>query len=192
MFTVNLVKNLLESNDITIDDDALYESISHALQSVRNYTNQYFLTKTHLTTNLSVSTNSITVTEPHPFKVGDWIEFLNSENNTNIYLVSEVSDSVITVKQTLSEELVYDTLIKLSFKGINSVVLAGMINYDYQNALGSYITQQNLNGYSVTYATGMEHGLAYPKVLYGGVNHLRKLNDDYSEYHKYGYKKRVI
>lgn len=166
----------------------IIDLLPFVLMEIRNYTNQYFLTTTR--TDVSyIENHKIYVDNTTGFNVGDSIEILNSHLNTIIYQVKNVENDYIEVEQDLLNEhgVKNVVVIKLSFRGVSINTVSNMVSYS-KNTMGQGgVQSQSLGGYSVTYSKANEGMTAYPLELYGGVNALRKLHDDYAEYRRKGY-----
>lgn len=179
-------------NYTKLDEQTIIDLLPFILIEIRNYTNQYFLTTHHLQITKIEGGIIYVDKEPSEIQVGDTVEFMNSENNVFIYQVKEITGNEIKVYQ---EELIVDetnndnmVMIKLSFKNVNLKTIQGMLNYDVKFGKVSGIKSQSLGGsYSVTYQTPDGGETLYPIELYGGINSLRKINDDYAEYRRKGY-----
>lgn len=180
-----MINNLV--NQYGLDRAYVISSLPFVLEEVRNYTNQYFLTKTHSRVD-RIEDNQVFINQPHDFQVGDSIELLNSENNTLIYQIKTINETSIELEQDLTPELKNPriVMIKLSFRGVNLKTVVDMITYS-QSVDGVGIKQQSLGGYSVTFALPSGGETIYPLELYGGLKSLRKLHDDYAEYWRKGY-----
>ncbi len=173
-----------------LDKETIVNLLPFILIEIRNYTNQYFLTLHHNKVS-RIENKKIYFEGEVQVGVGDTIELLNSENNTLIYQIKEVGDSYVEVEQ---EDYIVDendnehiVMIKLSFKNVNIKTIGSMLDYDNKFKDISGIKSQTLGGYNVTYASAEDGDTAYPLELYGGVNSLKKLNDDYAEYRRKGY-----
>lgn len=173
-----------------LDRSTIIDLLPFILIEIRNYTNQYFLTLKHNPV-IKVEDKKIYFDGEAQVSVGDTIELLNSENNTLIYQVKTIENGYIEVEQ--GDYIVDETdndhivMIKLSFKNVNIKTIGGMLEYDEKFGKLSGIKSQTLGGYNVTYASAEGGETAYPQELYGGVNSLKKLNDDYAEYRRKGY-----
>jgi len=190
MLNITTIVSLLTTYGVT--ETTVKNLIPSVLQEIRRYTNQWFLTSVSMSDDFTIEGNKIYFTEDCPFKVGDWFELLNSIDNYEVYSVKSITDEYIEVNQDLADEEISDTLIKLSFRGVSPMTVSSMLAYDLSRGTSKFIKSQTLNGYSVTYAdnSNMKVPNAYPNELYGGVNSLRKVNDDYAEYSRYGYRKK--
>lgn len=176
-------------NYTKLEKDAIINLLPFVLIEIRNYTNQYFLTKYHLNV-VEIVDNKIKVADGnYKVRVGDTIELMNSENNTLIYQIKEVYDDIVVTEQPLSDETDTENIvmIKLSFKNVNPQTIKKMLEYDSNFGEISGIKSQTLGGYSVTYATPNDGNTIYPVELYGGINSIKKMNDDFAEYRRKGY-----
>ena len=173
-----------------LDRSTIINLLPFILIEIRNYTNQYFLTLNHNKVTKIEDKKIYFEGEPE-VAVGDTIELLNSENNTLIYQIKNVGDGYVEVEQVdyIVDEIGngHIVMIKLSFKNVNIKTIGGMLEYDEKFGELSGIKSQTLGGYNVTYASAEGGDTAYPIELYGGVNSLKKLNDDYAEYRRKGY-----
>ena len=185
-----MIDTLLNYNS-SLTRSNIVNSLPFILSEIRNYTNQYFLTLSHLSVQkiddgvIYLSDDPSTV-----FEVGDTIELMNSENNTLIYQIKEFNGNTMKLEQGIVDEKLNDKIvaIKLSFKNVNLKTISQMITYDMKFGGTSGIKSQTLGGYNVTYATPSDKGeTMFPIELYGGLNSLKKLNDDYAEYRRKGY-----
>lgn len=184
------------ASKLNISVEELNQLLPYVLNDVRGYTNQYFLTKVHFKGTIIVASEyTIQVDDASMFKVGDWIEFLNSIDNTSIYSIKEIDGNTITVYQPLVTGTTTDTIIKLSFRGVSPLSLVGLLSYDLNRGTTKHIKSQSLSGgFSVSYvddSTSSQSNTNYPIELMGGFNSLKKLNDDYQEYKRYGYCKKL-
>lgn len=176
-------------NYTKLDKETIINLLPFILIEIRNYTNQYFLTKHHLKV-IDIKDNKITAEDvPMGIRVGDTVELMNSENNTLIYQIKNISNNEIEMEQPLIEEVGNDNivLIKLSFGKVNFKTIEKMLKYDMEFGSSSGIKSQSLGGYSVQYATPDNGETHYPIEMYGGVNSLKKVDDDYAEYRRKGY-----
>ena len=176
-------------NYTKLDKSAIIDLLPFILIEIRNYTNQYFLTTHHLKV-VEIKDGKIKVENNNGvISVGDTVELMNSENNVLIYQVKEVSGDEIEFEQPVTEEIGNENIviIKLSFKNVNLKTIDKMLKYDVEFGSNSGIKSQSLGGYSVEYATPNGGDTHYPIELYGGVNSLKKVNDDYAEYRRKGY-----
>ena len=193
MITLQSIVKFLTDLGIETSEDVVGNILPSTLNEIRAYTNQFFLTTVSMKdVSFVVSENTITFEGECPFTKGQFIEFLNSEFNTSIMSIKEIDDGVITVNQTLFDEEIEDTLIQLSFRGVSLVSVANMVGFDITKGTTRDIKKQTLSGgYSVEYFGVSENGIPrmYPDTLYGGIKGLRKLNSDYDEYIRYGYRK---
>ena len=173
-----------------LDRSTIIDLLPFILIEIRNYTNQYFLTLHHNKV-IKIENKKIYLEGDIQVSVGDTIELMNSENNTLIYQIKTVGDGYVEVEQDFIVDETDNThivMIKLSFKNVNIKTIGGMLEYDEKFGDLSGIKSQTLGGYNVTYASASDDGdTAFPKELYGGVNSLKKLNDDYAEYRRKGY-----
>lgn len=169
--------------------ETIVNLLPFVLMEIRNYTNQYFLTETNIKI-LNIVNNTInSVGNADMFQVGDTVELLNSENNTMIYQIKSITDNVISFEQPIITETNNKNIvmIKLSFKNVNLKTISGMLTYQEKFGTFDGIQSQTLGGYNVSYAKPSNGETAYPQELYGGINSLRKLNDDFAEYRRKGY-----
>lgn len=176
-------------NSTGLDRETIVNLLPFILIEIRNYTNQYFLTLHHNKIERIENKKIYFVGEPQ-VAVGDTIELMNSENNTLIYQVKTVGDGYVEVEQDFIVDEIgneHIVMIKLSFKNVNIKTISNMLDYDDKFGKLSGIKSQTLGGYNVTYASADGGETAYPQELYGGVNSLKKLNDDYAEYRRKGY-----
>lgn len=176
-------------NYTKLDKETIINLLPFILIEIRNYTNQYFLTKHHLKV-VEIKDNQIIVEEnSNEIQVGDTVELMNSENNVLIYQIKKIEDKVFFVEQSLVDEINNQdiVMIKLSFKNVNLKTMEKMLKYDVEFGNNSGIKSQTLGGYSVTYSTPDGGETHYPIELYGGIKSLRKVNDDYAEYRRKGY-----
>ena len=164
-----------------LDRSTIIDLLPFILIEIRNYTNQYFLTLNHNKV-IKIENKKIYFDGEPKVAVGDTIELLNSENNTLIYQIKNIGNGYVEV-----EQVDYIVMIKLSFKNVNVKTIGGMLEYDKKFGELSGIKSQTLGGYNVTYESPEGGFTAYPIELYGGVNSLKKLNDDYAEYRRKGY-----
>ena len=173
-----------------LDRNTIIDLLPFILIEIRNYTNQYFLTLKHNPV-VKIENKKIYFDGEAQVSVGDTIELLNSENNTLIYQIKTIQDGYVEVEQGdyIVDEIGNEhiTMIKLSFKNVNIKTIEGMLEYDEKFGKLSGIKSQTLGGYNVVYASAEGGYTAYPIELYGGVNSLKKLNDDYAEYRRKGY-----
>jgi len=176
-------------NQTGLDRNTIVNLLPFILIEIRNYTNQYFLTLKHNPV-IKIENKKIYLDGEIQVSVGDTIELMNSENNTLIYQVKTVGDGYVEVEQDFIVDEIdneHIVMIKLSFKNVNLKTIGGMLEYDEKFGDLSGIKSQTLGGYNVTYASADGGDTAYPLELYGGVNSLKKLNDDYAEYRRKGY-----
>ena len=173
-----------------LDRSTIIDLLPFILIEIRNYTNQYFLTLHHNKV-VKIENKKIYFDDEPQVAVGDTIELMNSENNTLIYQIKTIGNGYVEVEQDYIVDEIgneHIVMIKLSFKNVNIKTIGGMLEYDDKFGKLSGIKSQTLGGYNVTYASADASGdTAYPKELYGGVNSLKKLNDDYAEYRRKGY-----
>ena len=173
-----------------LDRNTIINLLPFILIEIRNYTNQYFLTLNHNKVT-KIENKKIYFEGNSSVSVGDTIELLNSLNNSLIYQIKNVGDEYVEVEQEdyIADEIDNEhiTMIKLAFNGVNPKTIGGMLEYDKKFGELSGIKSQTLGGYNVTYETAEGGNTAYPIELYGGVNSLKKLNDDYAEYRRKGY-----
>ena len=172
-----------------LDKETIVNLLPFILIEIRNYTNQYFLTLHHNKV-IKIEDKKIYLEGDIQVSVGDTIELMNSENNTLIYQIKTVGDGYVEVEQDFIVDEIgneHIVMIKLSFKNVNLKTIGGMLDYDNKFGKLSGIKSQTLGGYNVTYASADDGDTAYPLELYGGVNSLKKLNDDYAEYRRKGY-----
>lgn len=173
-----------------LDRNTIVDLLPFILIEIRNYTNQYFLTLHHNKI-IKIENKKIYFEGKLEVIVGDTIELLNSENNTLLYQIKTVTEEYVEVEQAdyIVDEIdnTHMVMIKLSFKNVNLKTIAGMMDYDTKFGKLSGIKSQTLGGYNVTYESPEGGFTAYPIELYGGVNSLKKLNDDYAEYRRKGY-----
>lgn len=162
-----------------------------ALFEIREYTNQYFLTRHHSKV-VEVVDGVIVLEEVLPLKKGDYIELLNGRNN-GLYTVNTVTDGTLL---TVDEDLVDDAtpqgvvLILLDVGRLNKRALSTFGNYLANEEHTSVVASQNFGGYSVNYVVDKNEDMyAYPSKYYKPFASLVKLNDDYGEYKKYGYER---
>ena len=177
------------TNYTKLDKDTVINLLPFILIEIRNYTNQYFLTKHHLKV-VEIKNNKIKAESiPVSIRVGDSVELMNSENNTLVYQIKNISNDEIEMEQPLIEEVGNENivLIKLSFGKVNFKTIEKMLKYDIEFGSSSGIKSQSLGGYSVQYATPTTGETHYPIEMYGGVNSLKKVDDDYAEYRRKGY-----
>lgn len=176
-------------NQTGLDRNTIVNLLPFILIEIRNYTNQYFLTLKHNPV-IKIENKKIYLEGEIQVSVGDTIELMNSENNTLIYQVKTVGEGYVEVEQDFIVDEIdneHIVMIKLSFKNVNLKTIGGMLEYDEKFGDLSGIKSQTLGGYNVTYASADGGDTAYPLELYGGVNSLKKLNDDYAEYRRKGY-----
>ena len=176
-------------NYTKLDKDTIVDLLPFVLVEIRNYTNQYFLTKTHLKVT-GIENDVVSVEgDIDCIHIGDTVELMNSENNTLIYQVRDITDDGFVMEQPLVDEFGNDNIvmIKLSFKSVNMKTIEKMIKYEVEFGDNPGIKSQSLGGYTVTYSTPDGNETTYPIELYGGVKSLKKLNDDYAEYRRKGY-----
>jgi hypothetical protein len=171
-----------------LSNETIIDLLPFILIEIRNYTNQYFLTETHSAIS-KIENNIIYTNDGSQFQVGDIVELMNSENNVLIYIIDTITGNNITCKETLSNETNNSNMvmIKLSFKNVNFKTISSMISYDNKFGITSGIKSQTLGAYNVTFATPTGGNTIYPIELYGGVNALKKINDDFAEYRRKGY-----
>lgn len=172
-----------------LDRETIINLLPFILIEIRNYTNQYFLTLKHNPV-VKIEDKKIYFNGDSSVAVGDTIELMNSENNTLIYQVKNVENGYVEVEQDYIVDEIdneHIVMIKLSFKNVNLKTIGGMLNYENKFGKLSGIKSQTLGGYNVTYGSAEGGDTAYPKDLYGGINSLVKLNDDYAEYRRKGY-----
>lgn len=178
-------------NSTSLDRETIVDLLPFILLEIRNYTNQYFLTKHNLDVEKIENNKIYFEGDTSYFVEGDCIEILNSLNNTSLYNIKNIEDNYITVEQPIMNEKVEENvkIIKLSFKGVNIKSIINMINYEEEFGEQSGIKRQTLGGYTVEYATGgsSKPTTLYPLELYGGLNSLRKYHDDFAEYRRKGY-----
>ena len=172
------------------DRNTIIDLLPFILIEIRNYTNQYFLTLKHNPV-VKIENKKIYFDGEAQVSVGDTIELLNSENNTLIYQIKTIQDGYVEVEQGdyIVDEIGNEhiIMIKLSFKNVNIKTIEGMLEYDEKFGKLSGIKSQTLGGYNVVYSSAEGGYTVYPIELYGGVNSLKKLNDDYAEYRRKGY-----
>lgn len=175
------------SNKYGLEREYIINSLPFILTEIREYTNQYFLTLKH--TPISRVWNSKCYYKGNTeIKVGDTVEILNSENNTLVYTIKEVTDNYIELDQDIRDEDNSDmVVIKLSFQRISLKTIFSMINYSINFAETNGIKSQTLGGYNVTYSQADGGQTIFPLELYGGLNSLKKINDDFAEYRRKGY-----
>ena len=176
-------------NYTKLDKETIINLLPFILIEIRNYTNQYFLTKHHLKV-VEIKDDAITVEDNNgEIQVGDTIELMNSENNTLIYQVKDIEGNEILVEQPLIDESGNQdiVMIKLSYKNVNLKTIEKMLKYDVEFGDNNGIKSQSLGGYSVTYSTPEGGDTHYPIEMYGGIKSLRKVDDDYAEYRRKGY-----
>ncbi len=179
-----MINNLV--TNFNLEREAVINLLPFILSEIRNYTNQYFLTTTN-EKSTEIQDKKIYVEKPYKFSEGDIIEIINSENNTGLYIVKNTTKDYIEVYQNISNETNNMTIIKLSFKGVNLKTISDMISYSVNFAETSGIQSQSLGGYSVSYSQPSGGETIYPLELYGGLNSLKKLHDDFAEYRRKGY-----
>ncbi len=181
-----MLDNLVNQTGLNRED--IVSVLPSILMEIRNYTNQYFLTTTNMKIT-KIKENKVYHDDKFgKLKYGDCIELLNSLDNTSLYFVDEVFEDYFTVEGTLSDETpVRCAAIKLSFQGVSTRVLQGFITYEHATAGVDGIISQSLGEYSVTYARPTSGYTSYPLELYGGLNALRKMHDDFAEYRRKGY-----
>lgn len=176
-------------NYTKLDKETIINLLPFILIEIRNYTNQYFLTKHHLKV-VEIKDDTITVEDSNgEIQVGDTIELMNSENNTLIYQVKDIDGNEILVEQPLIDESGNQdiVMIKLSYKNVNLKTIEKMLKYDVEFGDNSGVKSQSLGGYTVTYSTPDGGDTHYPIEMYGGIKSLRKVDDDYAEYRRKGY-----
>lgn len=176
-------------NYTKLDKDTIVDLLPFVLVEIRNYTNQYFLTKHHLKV-IKIENDTVYVDgDVDSINIGDTVELMNSENNTLVYQVRDKIDKCFVMEQPLVDEIGNDdiVMIKLSFKNVNMKTIEKMIKYEVEFGDNPAIKSQSLGGYTVTYSTPDGSETTYPIELYGGVKALKKLNDDYAEYRRKGY-----
>ena len=171
--------------------DNVVSSLPFILSEIRNYTNQYFLTKYHEDV-VKIENNVVYLKQDisNTFEVGDSVEFMNSDRNTLIYQIKNINQDKVELEQRVIDDILNKNIvmIKLSFKNVNVKTIVNMLDYSNKFSFLSGIKSQSLTGYSVTYATPSENGDGmFPIELYGGLNSLKKINDDYAEYRRKGY-----
>ena len=176
-----------------MEKSSIVNLLPFILMEIRNYTHQYFLTLNHLSVD-KIENNKIYIKDGENIssmdQVGDTFELMNSENNTLIYQIKSIIDNHIEIEQPLLMDELNNSnivLIKLSFKNVNLKTIKGMLEYDNNFGKLSGVKSQTLGGYNVTYATAEGGDTQYPIELYGGLNSLVKLDDDYAEYRRKGY-----
>lgn len=172
-----------------LDRATIVNLLPFILIEIRNYTNQYFLTLHHNKV-IKIENKKIYFDGELQVAVGDTIELMNSENNTLIYQIKTIGEGYVEVEQDFIVDEIdneHIVMIKLSFKNVNTKTISGMLEYDDKFGKLSGIKSQTLGGYNVTYASAEGGDTAYPQELYGGINSLKKLNDDYAEYRRKGY-----
>ena len=170
-----------------IPEDELVKLLPLVLVEIRNYTNQYFLTN-YSQEILHITDNKLYFDKSPIFEVGNTIEILNSSDNFMVYQVKEVGSDYVELEQVVSnEQSIHLRAIKLAFRGVNWKTIADMVNYSINFSGATGIKAQSLGGYSVTWNQVENGGTLFPLELYGGINSLRKMNDDYAEYWRKGY-----
>lgn len=168
------------------NNEEIMDKLPFVLMEIRNYTNQYFLTKASKPV-ISIEDNRIYLPNSLGFETYDIVEILNSDRNIGIYVVKEVGTNYLEFFQELSDEETNNMrVILLSFKKVNIKTIINMLKYslDFQETTG--IRSQTLGGYRVEYASS-DGVTLFPTEMYGAINSLRKLNDDYAEYRRKGY-----
>lgn len=173
-----------------LSEDTIINLLPFILMEIRNYTKQYFLTKHHLKVDkIENGTIYLTGDAGSEMQVGDTVELMNSENNTLIYQINNIDGNTITLEQDIIDEVNNEdiVLIKLSFKNVNIRTIINMLKYDEEFGGMNGIKSQTLGGYNVTYATPSGDSTYYPIELYGGLNSLRKVDDNFAEYRRKGY-----
>lgn len=183
-----MISKLTEMTGIPRVD--IIDLLPFVLMEIRGYTNQYFLTTTN-TSVVDITEGKVYVDNTKGFNIGDSVELLNSHNNTLIYQVKNIEDDYIEMEQDLLDEHDVESriMIKLSFRGVNLNTVSNMISYSKNTESQAGVQSQSLGGYSVSYARAVDGVSLYPLELYGGLNSLRKLNDDGAEYWRKGYVK---
>ena len=185
-----MIETLL-NYDASLDRTTVINLLPFILSEIRNYTNQYFLTLTNMkVTKIEDGKLYVSDDPSNVFDVGDTIEIMNSENNKMIYQIKSFDNNTITLEQSsILNETKNDNMvaIKLAFGGVNLKTISNMLNYEIKFGSTNGIKSQSLGGYSVTYATPTGSDTLFPLELYGGINALKKLNDDYAEYRRKGY-----
>lgn len=172
---------MIEVLEKYLDKETIIDMLPFILMDIRDYTNQYFLTKYNLEI-IRIEDGKIYYDgDISNFYVGDVVELLNSYNNTILYTIKEITNDYIEVDQEIDDEIDDITLIKLSFKGINPKTLVAMIEHDPKK---SGVKAETLGGYAIEYNV---NNMFYPPEILSGLSGLRKLNDDFEEYGRYGY-----
>lgn len=179
---ISVLKNLTG-----LDETTIINLLPFILIEIRNYTNQYFLTKYYLRVSKIEDNKIYYEGDTSNFVVGDIVELLNSYNNIILYQIKNITDDYIEVEQDLIDEINNITLIKLSFKNVNVKTIGQMLKYDVEFGNTSGIKRQSLGGYNVEFTSPVGGDTLYPLELYGGLNSLKKIDDDYAEYRRKGY-----
>lgn len=175
------------TNQFGLDKSDIINLLPFVLLEIRNYTRQYFITKTNADI-IKIEENKCYFSGETKLVEGDVVELLNSENNSLIYTIKEVKNNYIELDQFIVNETASKMkMIKLAFKGVSLKTVFDMIEYSTNFKESSGIKSQTLGGYNVTFAQPEGGETLFPIELYGGLNSLKKLDDDYAEYGRKGY-----
>ena len=162
-------------------------AIQQALTTIRNYTQKSFITKINLKQKeVEIKNNFVYVNlTKENFVVGDHIELFGSDNNISIYSIREITEAYFEVNETLIDEVVNVTVIKLRFNELSYSDVLSFVHHDVSGgSLRDNIQSENMNGYS--YSKKTNNGFLT------NFNHLRKNSSIREEYVRYGYVKPLV
>lgn len=164
--SVDELRNFIKSEET----DAMLDSRLKAIESqIRSYTGNNFQIRSIRTSGTCISgVNAVECSTSIPVKSGDTIQISGSKLNSGLYVISEVKENVLTVKEDLLDEV--DVCItKVSYPADVKMGAVNMLKWDLKNRDKAGIQSETLSRHTVTYAdmSGENSKLGYPKSLVG-------------------------
>lgn len=153
--------------------DYLNRKMAAIEQMIRGYTNNNFQDrsyriKTYVTNGVLYYGGEI------PFAVGDTVEITNSKWNSGLYVITGISDNVITLDKQLFTETDI-TVTKVYYPQDVKEGAISMLNWFIEHEDKAGVTTESISRHSVSYSSGGIENWGYPTDVVGFLENYRKL-----------------
>lgn len=163
-----------------LDKEATQEYCDGLEVMVRASTNNNFQNRKFRSTGLILSGSEIRVSEGRLdiFRVGNTIEINDSHFNDGLYVISDVSEDVLTIDGDFITEVATSAILtKVEYPADVKAGVKKLVQYDAKMAKNIGVKSETIARHSVTYydVTATESKEGYPASLLGFLKKYRKL-----------------
>lgn len=174
ILSIEELKKYLTTNE----NDSVLEAKLHALElSVRAYTNNNFQCRALRTVADALSDGTLLLHGSAPFRAGDTLQITESDLMKNrLFVVEQVSDGAITVKEPLYEESSV-VITKVEYPLDVKMGVVNLMKWELERRDKVGVASESLSRHSVTYFDMSEGNsiMGFPTALLGFLKPYRRM-----------------